>query len=170
MTPSQRSTIIFVASLCVILGIFCIALILLVGMLMSPEGRATLVAPRPTDTSVPTPDPLSYEYVRSHYDLLSTDLQRRQYLDSLIGKNVHWRGSVTNVDGEGNVYIRVGNQLLWNASDVIKLQGVPLDRAAKFSSGAPIEFEATIKTADMFVGVQFDLKLILLIEPPTKSV
>ena len=134
-------------------------------MFASPEGRATLVAARPTNTPAPTPDPLSWEYIKSHYDSLSTSLQKRQYLDSLIGKHVHWRGSVTNVDGKGNVYVSIGNQALWFASgDVIKLQGVPIDRAAKFSSGDPIEFDATIQSADIFLGVQFTLKLISLTE------
>jgi hypothetical protein len=115
--------------------------------------------PSSTNTRTPIPSPtkdmslhLSLEEFVNHYDSL-TDLQKKAYITSVIGKIVRWDGQVLDVNSNGDVTINIPGTLL----SVVYLQGVPLDIAQSINKDSHISFTGTIEQVIDFLGLHIYL-------------
>ena len=107
-------------------------------------------AARPTNTAIPTRTPaaITFADIQESYDTL-TDMQWKSYEEGLRGTRVHWIGEVTQVRGDRTVFLDFGTGLL----STCYLEGLSEEEAASLSKGDMIEFEATIRSVDRFLGL-----------------
>jgi hypothetical protein len=112
-----------------------------------PTATNTLIptiAPIPTITAVP----LTMSEIELNYNKL-TDIQWKDYQQSLIGVRVHWTAQVREVDNGGTIYLDVDQELFHS----VYLDDVPIGTAKTFSKGQIIEFNATIESVSTFLGL-----------------
>lgn len=111
---------------------------------------------RPTDTPIPaptpiptdTPVPITYADIEHNYDTL-TDIQWKSYAEGLKGRRVHWVAEVREVKGDLTTFLDVGQGFL----NSCYLEGLSMEEASALSKGDVIEFEATIRKVDRFLGL-----------------
>lgn len=83
-----------------------------------------------------------------------TTIQENQYLASLVGSHVNWRGTVDETMLNGTVWVRV-------SSTRIAMRGVPPEIAWQLSKGQSINFCAVITKAEdawLMPGVQLQFE------------
>ncbi|NIN66195.1 MAG: zinc-ribbon domain-containing protein [Anaerolineae bacterium] len=131
----------------------------------TPEYKATATAravarrteaARPSDTPMPPPTPfptdtpssVTYADIEYNYGTL-TDIQWASYEQGLRGTRVRWVGEVEEVKGDLTTYLDVGQ----GAFHYCYLDGLSLDEARSLSKGDTIEFDATIRKVDRFLGL-----------------
>jgi len=130
----------------------------------TPEPTQTPVStdtPQPTDTPIPTSTPI-YAPEGKIYptasaslygDLLSnkktmTDLQYKEYLNSLMGSRVHLRAQVNEVHEDGEIYLSAESGGFF---DSVYLRGVPKAIGIKLNKGQVIEFDGSIRKFNDFI-------------------
>ncbi len=116
------------------IGCFLVAVIVVVGYCRSPA--AYLAA------ATPTPDVLDLSLAgiqRCCGDM--TQLQESQYLQTLVGRRVHWRGTVDNATTAGTLWVLVDGTL-------VEIKGAPVSVAAGLRKEQAIDFVAVITKAE----------------------
>jgi hypothetical protein len=113
----------------------------------------------PTSTPVPvvaiptvTPSAITWSDIeRSINDM--TDIQRKDFLKTIKGVRVHWRGLVKDVDTNGTITLDMGQDMFIS----IFMKGVPKEISKTLNKDQIIEFEATITAIYNFLGCIVDL-------------
>lgn len=132
---------------CMILGALVLIFGCIFGIALSKPSRTVALA-----TPVQSPS-LTYRQIEDQFNAL-TDLQREQYLPTLVGQSVHWRGKVNNVESDGSLDLDVGQR---GAFYNVALIGVPKELSLQYNRGDSVIFDAMITKAVRAVG--FDMTL-----------
>lgn len=83
-----------------------------------------------------------------------TSLQFKDYLNTTVGKRMHMRAQVVEVRENGKVSLRGDAGGLF---DTILLSGVPHDLLLQINKGQVLEFDATIREFEEFLGTTTNL-------------
>jgi hypothetical protein len=100
-----------------------------------------------------TPSNISYQNIKETADN-KTEIQRKDYFNSLIGTRVRWEGTVKQITEDGTIYVDMGQGAF---EGDIYLKGVPLNIAKTYNKGQLIKFEATIYSASMMLTYSISL-------------
>ena len=133
-----------------ILGICCILTVIGVFLSSSSNPVANEKAGVKTSTAIPTATPSSITMadIEHNYDKL-TDLQWKDYVQTLKGVRIHWIGTIDEVHSDGSISLNVGQGLL----RLVYLEDLPQETAKTLNKGQVIEFEATIRDVWTFPGL-----------------
>jgi hypothetical protein len=77
-----------------------------------------------------------------------TSAQQKNYLETLVGKQVHWKGQVSDVSGSMVQLDMTGRSALRYVS-----LWAPGDEALRYSKGQILEFDATVTDTSDFLGL-----------------
>jgi hypothetical protein len=119
----------------------------------TPLPTDTPIPPTDTPSSTNTPQLLSFEQIVATYEAM-TDRQRQDYRVSLRGQRVHWKGTVTEVDSNGNVDLEM-NPSHWGYS--VHILELPADLAGKLQRNQIFEFDGVIDSAVDVLGLDIYL-------------
>lgn len=119
-----------------------------------------------TERAKPTPTPIYYDSSRVYPEVVPnlyieiignkktmTDIQFKDYLTSIVGKRLHMKANVYEVQDEYMQMSPVDGGLF----DAAFLYDVPREMLLNINKGAIIEFDATVKELDQFIISQLRL-------------
>ncbi len=125
--------------------------------------------PEPTQIPDPTqtPEPLYMDTTKNYppvvpglyQELLNnkknmTDLQFKDYLNSVIGQRIHIKAQVYEVMEDGQVSLNSGGGGIF---DTVHLAGLPMDLLMQINKDQVIEFDATIRSFDVLIITMINL-------------
>jgi hypothetical protein len=149
-------TIILIA----VLGVVGICIVLLVATYIFSEKFEPIPTELRISTAIPTATPSSITMadIEHNYDKL-TDLQWKDYLQTLKGVRIPWVGTIDEVHSDGSISLDVGQGLF----RLVYLEDLPQETAKTLNKGQVIEFEATIRDVWTFPGLTIWLNNPMLI-------
>jgi hypothetical protein len=155
-----------------VLFVFFVLCLVLAASMRNPNAEeesavAITATPRPSNTptitpsSTPTPIPLPYEEIVSTYNRL-TELQRKDYLPTLIGRHVQWKARIREVTTDGTLNLDMGKGFFESLSYSIYLQRVPKELTITLQKDQTIEFQGVISKASDSLGVSIYIDFLSL--------
>lgn len=118
-------------------------------------------ASQPTLAPTATPEPLYWDanrtYPAADPDLFGeilankenmTDLQFKEYLNSVIGSRIHMKATVNEIHEDGEIYLSSDNGGFF---DSVYLNGVPKELLMQIGKDQIVEFDATIRSFEEFL-------------------